>query len=168
MKKFSKQMMLLALGLILIGSLASRADAHKTKVKSSTPTTSDCSPSSTGPLEASSSYAFNAFGADTSATGPGAVATATLVGSLVTDSNGCPTNGYLAINDNGFVCTGTFTSKLVEGTPANTGTMTWTSSCFVNPAVFLYANASSFSDTMYIMSNGTDVFTFGGKVLENQ
>jgi hypothetical protein len=167
--KFFKQMMLLTVCVILLGSLASRADARSHPAKNAPVVASNCSPSSTGPLEASSSYAFQALGADSTSTVPGSVATTTLVGSFVTDSKGCPTNGFLAVNDNGFSCTGTFTSTLVEGTPTNTGTMTWTSaSCFVDPLVFLYSSASNFSDVMYFASNGTDVFTFAGKVQENQ
>jgi hypothetical protein len=175
MRKFPKQIMLLSLGLILFGSVASRANASSHKP---TAASSNCSPSATGPLESSSSYAFQALGADTASTMPGAVATTTLVGSFVTDSKGCPTAGYIASNDNGFVCSGTFTSFLTEGSPTNTGTITWTETtdsasqiagCF--PTItfdFNYANASSFSDVLYFSSNGIDVFTFAGKVQENQ
>lgn len=169
MRKFPKQVISLTLGLILFGSFSSRANAGShAKIKPNV-TVSNCSPSANGPLEANSSYAFQALGADTTSTVPGSVASATLVGSFVTDSKGCPTSGYLGLNDNGFTCTGTFTSTIVEGTPANTGTMTWTSAaCFTNPAVFLYASASGFSDVLYFSSNGTDIFTFAGKVQENQ
>jgi hypothetical protein len=168
MRKFPKQIMLLTLGLMLFGSVASRANAGShSGIKPAAPV-SNCSPSSTGPLEANSSYAFQALGADTTSTVARDVATSTLVGSFVTDSKGCPTTGYLALNDNGFTCAGTFTSAIVEGTPANTGMMTWTApACLSNPAVFLYASASGFSDVLYFSSNGTDVFTFAGKAQEN-
>jgi hypothetical protein len=168
MRKFPKQIISLTLGLILLGSMASQANAGShSKIKKTTVASANCSPSANGPLEASSSYAFQALGADLTATVPKNVATSTLVGSFVTDAKGCPTSGYLAINDNGFVCTSTFTSFIVEGSPNNTGTMTWTSPCTVGPLGFVYASASGFSDVLYFSSNGTDVFTFAGKAQEN-
>jgi hypothetical protein len=167
MRKFPKQIVSLTLGLILLGSLASRASAgsrHPAKNVAS----ANCSPSANGPLEPSSSYAFQALGADLTATVPKNVATSTLVGSFVTDANGCPTGGWITLNDNGFVCTSTFTSFIVEGSPNNTGTMVWTSpACLVLPAQFVYASASSFSDVLYFSSNGLDFFTFAGKAQEN-
>jgi hypothetical protein len=177
MRKFPKQIMLLTLGLILFGSVASRANASSHSGKTPTTAVSNCSPSSTGPLEASSSYAFQALGADSLSTVPGAVATTTLVGSFVTDSKGCPTSGYIASNDNGTTCTGTFVNTLVEGSPTNTGTLTWVETtdaasqlagCFATIKFdFVYASASGFSDVLYFSSNGTDVFTFAGKAQEN-
>ena len=176
MRKFSKQIMLIALGLIVCGSLATQARAGKhKKAKASILVSSNCSPSANGPLESNSSYAFQAFGADSSAVTPGHSATSTLVGSFITDGSGCPTNGFVASNDNGFVCQGTFTSKLTENaSPPNTGVMVWTVSqttmgCLPTITLnFDYANASDFSDVMYLSSNGADVFTFAGKIQENQ
>jgi hypothetical protein len=178
MRKFSKQIMLLTFGLILFGSAVSRANASSHSGKSPTTVVSNCSPSSTGPLESSSSYGFQALGADTTSTVPGAVASTTVVGSFVTDSKGCPTSGYIAFNDNGNVCTGTFVNTLVEGSPTNTGTLTWTvtsdAASLLNgcqPTItldFSYSSASGFSDVLYFASNGLDIFTFGGKAQENQ
>lgn len=178
MRKFPKQIMLLTLGLILFGSVASRANAGSHSGIKPTTIVSNCSPSSTGPLESSSSYAFQALGADTTSTVPGAVASTTVVGSFVTDSKGCPTNGYVASNDNGNVCSGTFVSTLVEGSPSNTGTLSWTvtadAASLLNgclPTItldFAYSSASGFSDVLYFASNGLDIFTFAGKAQENQ
>jgi hypothetical protein len=177
MRKFPKQIMLLTLGLILFGSVATRANAGSHKANT---VVSNCSPSSTGPLEASSSYAFQALGADTTSTVPGAVASTTVVGSFVTDSKGCPTSGYIAFNDNGTVCSGTFVNTLVEGSPTNTGTLTWTvttdaasqgppNGCLATITLdFGYSSASGFSDVLYFASNGGDIFTFAGKAQENQ
>lgn len=164
MRKFFKPITLLALGLILSGPVALRANAVSTDP--------NCPGVTTGPLETSSSYAFTAIGNDTSA---GANATATLVGSLETDSRGCPTGGFLALNDNGSPCLASFTSVLTENaSPPNTGTFVWTSSCFSAAEEFAYATASDFSDTLYFSSNlatsgmvtTPDNFAFAGKVQE--
>jgi hypothetical protein len=173
MRKFPKQMISLALGLILLGSLASRANAGShSKIKKTTVASANCSPSGTGPLEPYSSYGVFLFGADLTATQPKNVATVTVVASFVTDTNGCPTNGFLTINDNGFVCTDTFTSALVEGSPNNTGTITWTApACLNSPIRVVYAAASVFSDVIYLSSNGGqpgDIFVLAGKGQENQ
>jgi hypothetical protein len=150
MRKFPKQVMSLALGLILFGSLAARANAAF--------------------LEDNSSYAFSATGDDSSASNN--AATTTMVGSFETNSNATTLTGRIAVNDNGTVCLGSFTSTPVAGSPANTGTMVFTVTnttfgCITTVKYnFSYATASDFSDVLYFSSNGNDVFSLAGKVQE--
>jgi len=148
MRKFSKQLVLLALGLVLSSSVAFQANAG--------PSDPNCPTiAGNGPLRANESYAFYAFGADSSG---GANATVTVAGSIETDAKGCPATVYFGFNDNGTACTGTASSvTTANASPANTGTMTWTpvTGCIssANVVDFNYANAPK-SKVMYISNNG--------------
>jgi hypothetical protein len=153
MRTFSKQLVLLALGLVLSSSMASQANAA---IDANCPTIAIGGGDETGgPLKPNEAYGFNAFGADSSG---GANATVTMVGDVETDANGCPSIVYFGFNDNGTACTGTFSSVVTANTPAAvTGTMTWTpvTGCIVSANVldFNYANAPT-SKVMYFSNNG--------------
>jgi hypothetical protein len=150
MRTFSKQLVLLALGLMLSSAIASQANAT---VNPNCPTVS-----SNGPLGANKAYGFYAFGADSSG---GTNATVTMVGDVETDSSGCPARIYFGFNDNGTACTGTFSSVITPntavGAPPKTGNMTWTplTGCILpaNVISFHYANAPT-SNVMYISNDG--------------
>lgn len=149
MRKLSKQLKFLAIGLILAGSFGLSGITNAAS-DPNCPTISG-----SGPLKASEAYGFYAMGADSSG---GANATVTIVGTVETDTKGCPFAVYFGFNDNGTTCTGTFSSVITKNaSPANTGTMTWTpvTGCITSANVleFNYANAPS-SNAMYISNNG--------------
>lgn len=149
MRKFPKQLVLLALGLIMSSSLASVANAAVN------PNCPGVTTPSSAPLKANESYGFYAFGADSSA---GANATVTMTGDIETDSTGCIEEAFFSVNDNGFPCVGTFTSVLsVNTSPVKTGSMTWTSgACFVTPVGLAWANGAGANPAvMYFSSNGS-------------
>jgi hypothetical protein len=159
MRKFSKQLKFLALGLILVGSLGLSMSTKVTLVgiANAAPTADPNCPtiSGSGPLKANESYGFYAMGADSSG---GANATVTMVGTVETDGNGCPFAVFFGFNDNGTACTGTFGSVIAKNaSPANTGTMTWTpvTGCILpaNVLQFHYANSPT-SKAMYISNDG--------------
>src|SRR5260370_11565724 len=161
MRKFSKQLMLIALGLVLSSSVAVVANA--------VPSDPNCpGVTNNAPLKANEAYGFTAFGADSSF---GTNATVTMVGDIETDASGCPGEGFFAINDNGFPCVGTFTSVLsVNTSPVKTGSMTWTSAtCFSTPVGLAWANAGGKTPTaMYFSSNGTSsALVVAGKLEDN-
>lgn len=151
MRKFSKQLVLLALGMILSSVAAFPAYAV---------TNPDCPGVATGPLTASTAYSFYASGNDDTFSHN---ATVTLVGSIYTDASGCPQFGYFAVNDNGFPCEGTLSSVLTSS-GTYTGTLTWTSACFSQPLVLNYDSANPFSQVLYFSSQGGQDFALGGKV----
>ena len=164
MEKFSKQMLLLTLGLIMSTSLVSVASAV---TNPDCPAVITSGPGANAPLKANEAYGFYATGADSAA---GANATTTLVGDMETDSTGCPEEGFFSIDDNGFPCTGTLTSVLtVNSSPAKTGTMTWTSACFTVPIEFAWANGAGVNPTvMYFSSNSTtNALVMAGKLEDN-
>ena len=153
MRKFSKQLVLLALGLVLSSSMAYQANA--TVPDPNCPNVSSGGEGSSGPFKTNEAYGFYAIGADSSG---GTNATVTMVGDVETDGNGCPSIIYFGFNDNGTACTGTFSSvTTVNAAPANTGTMTWTpvTGCIVpaNTLDFNYASAPA-SKAIYISNNG--------------
>jgi len=156
MRTFSKQLVLLALGLVLSSSMASLANAV-TDPNCPTINLTACGDGdeTCGPLKPNEAYGFNAFGADSSG---GSNATVTMVGDVETDANGCPSIVYFGFNDNGTACTGTFSSVVTANTTAAiAGTMTWTpvTGCITSANVlsFNYANAPA-SKVMYISNNG--------------
>jgi hypothetical protein len=150
MRKLSKQLKFLAIGLILAGSFGLSGIANAAATDPNCPTISG-----SGPLKASESYGFYAMGADSSG---GANATVTMVGTVETDTKGCPFAVFFGFNDNGTACTGTFgVVSTKNALPANTGTMTWTpvTGCILpaNVLEFNYASAPT-GKAMYISNNG--------------
>lgn len=141
MKNYTKQVMLLALGLILSSAFATRAAAGILKG---------------GPLVGNSTYAFNLFGGDsTTVTNP---VITTFVGSFSTNSTGKSITGILTLNDNGGVCKDTFTGTLTPSGTSNIGAMTWTVtptsiSCAAFTLLFTYDNAPN-ANVLYFSSNG--------------
>jgi hypothetical protein len=160
MRKFSKQLKFLVLGLMVAGSLGLSLSSKMTLVgvamAKSSPTPDPNCPTITGsgngPLVADSAYGFYAFGADSSG---GANATVTISGDVQTDNNGCPSEVFFGFNDNGTSCTGTFSSVTTKS--GNSGTMTWTptSGCITSANIiqFQYSNAPA-TGLMYIANNG--------------
>lgn len=153
MRTFFKQLVLLALGVVLSSTMASLANAVVTVTDPHCPSINltGCGDGdeSCGPLKPNEAYGFNAFGADSTG---GANATVTMVGDVETDANGCPSIVYFGFNDNGTSCTGTFSSVLAP-TGTNVGTMLWTpvTGCILpaNVLDFNYANAPT-SKVMYL------------------